>query len=108
MAFLRRTTNRFDLIAAADLLVYFGDLISIFEAVATALKPAGLFAFNTESWNGDGYRLLPSGRFSHAPEYVRRAAGRIYLEVFHAETTMRLEATGRVPGNVMIFRRLQR
>ena len=108
MAFLRRTTNRFDLIVAADLVVYFGDLISIFEAVATALRPAGLFAFNTEAWNGARYRLLPSGRFSHAPEYVRRAAGRIYLEVFHAETTMRLEATGRVPGNVMIFRRLQR
>jgi predicted TPR repeat methyltransferase len=104
-AFLRRSATHFDLIVAADLLVYFGDLTPIFAAAATALKPAGLFAFSTESWTGEGYRLLPSGRFSHAPEYVRLVAGRTFAEVFHAETTIRLEATGRVPGDIAIFRR---
>jgi len=104
--FLRRSADQFDLIVAADLTIYFGELASLFEAVATALKPVGLFAFSSESWAGAGYRLLPSGRFAHAPDYVRLLARVQFTEIFHAETTIRLEATRRLPGNLFIFRRL--
>ena len=104
-AFLLRSPRQFDLIVAADLMIYFGNLTSLFAAAATALRPAGLFALSTESWSGEGYRLFPSGRFAHGPQYVRLTAERDFEEVYHAETTIRLEATGRVPGNIFIFRR---
>jgi predicted TPR repeat methyltransferase len=104
-AYLRRSMEHFDLIVAADLMIYFGDLTPLFEAAATALKTTGLFAFSTELWTGEGYRLLPSGRFAHAPEYVRLLAAQAFKEVFHTATTLRLEATGRLPGDLFIFRR---
>ncbi len=104
-AFLGRSPGRFDLIVGADLMIYFGELAPVFAAVATALKPDGLFAFSTELWTGEGYRLLPSGRFAHAPEYVRSAARPAFAEAYHAETTIRLEGAGRVPGSIFIFQR---
>jgi predicted TPR repeat methyltransferase len=102
--FLRRSTRQFDLIVAADLMIYFGNLTPVFVSAATALRRNGLFAFSTELWDGDGYRLLPSGRFAHPPEYVRFVAGRRFEEVFHADTTIRMEANRRLPGNLFIFR----
>jgi predicted TPR repeat methyltransferase len=104
-AFLLRSPQHFDLIVAADLMIYFGDLAPLFAAAATALRPTGLFAFSTELCAGEGYRLLPSGRFAHPPQYVRLMAQRDFEEVFHAETTIRLEATERLPGNISVFRR---
>jgi predicted TPR repeat methyltransferase len=104
-AFLRRSPNQFDLVVAADLLIYFGDLAPLFQAAAAALRRDGLFAFSTDGWAGEGYRLLPSGRFSHAPGYVRFLAERGFAEVESFATTIRLEANGRLPGNIFVFRR---
>ena len=66
-AFLRRSEGRFDLMVAADLTIYFGDLTPLFAPATTALKPAGLFAFSTELWNGAGYRLLPRAALRTRP-----------------------------------------
>jgi predicted TPR repeat methyltransferase len=104
-AFLGRSKGHFDLIVAADLMIYFGDLAPLFAAAGTALKSAGLFAFSTELWTGEGYRLQPSGRFAHAPSYLRSLAGQTFAEVLSDETTIRLDGTRRLPGNIFIFRR---
>jgi predicted TPR repeat methyltransferase len=104
-AFLGRSEGHFDLMVAADLMIYFGDLAPLFAAAATALKPAGLFAFSTELLTGEGYRLQPSGRFAHAPSYLRSLAGPAFAEVLSEETTIRLEGTRRQPGHIFIFRR---
>ena len=69
------------------------------------MRPGGVFAFSTEHCAGDGYRLLPSGRFAHAPSYVRSVAAPDFVEEHCAETTIRLEANGRVRGNLYRFRR---
>ena len=47
----------YDLIVAADALVYIGDLAPLFVAVETALTADGLFAFSVESLRG---RRIPS------------------------------------------------
>lgn len=104
-AFLLRSPHHFDLIVAADLMIYFGNLAPLFAVAATALRPGGLFAFSTELWTGDRYRLLPSGRFAHAPEYVKAMAERDFAELFQTETTIRWEAKGQLPGNIFVFRR---
>jgi len=105
IAYLQKSPKRFDLIVAADVMVYFGELASLVGALATALQPGGLLAFSTESWAGEGYRLQPSGRFAQAPAYVRSAAAAAFVEISCVATTLRLEATGRLPGNLFVFRR---
>jgi predicted TPR repeat methyltransferase len=103
--FLDRSHARFDLVVAADVLIYFGDIAPIFASAANAIRPGGLLAFSTESRLEAGYRLLPSGHFAHAPEYVRTLAAEHFTQELCAETTIRLEANQRIRGNLFLFRR---
>ena len=84
---MRERPNAFDLIVAADVFVYVGDLAPLFAAVGTALTADGLFAFSVETREGDGFKLEPDdalraqpllrrgerprGRFRVAPHPVR-------------------------------------
>ena len=105
IALLARSPSNFDLLVAADVLVYFGDLTPLFEAAAVALRPGGLWAFTTELYVGDGYLLQPSGRFAHSVAYVRRLAAPAFTEHSHLETTVRLEGARRAPGSLFLLRR---
>jgi predicted TPR repeat methyltransferase len=62
-----------DLIIAADVFVYVGDLHRAFANVARSLTPDGLFAFSVENHAGDDELILqPSLRYTHSESYVRR------------------------------------
>jgi predicted TPR repeat methyltransferase len=105
-SYLEAAPGRFDLVVGADLFIYFGDLAPVFALVAAALRPGGLFAFNSESLTQDGYRLGPAGRFAHGQSYVRAAWGSAFAQEVFRETTIRLEAGRRMPGNLFLLRRL--
>jgi predicted TPR repeat methyltransferase len=105
VGFLQRSPDGFDLVVAADVLIYFGDLSPIFAAAAGAMRAGGLLAFSTETGAEAGYRLKPSCHFTHAPDYVRAAAGESFGQELCAETTIRLEANAPVAGNLFLFRR---
>jgi predicted TPR repeat methyltransferase len=104
-AFLNRSAAQFDIVAAADVMIYIGDLKPIFAAAANAIRVGGLFAFSTETWTGESYRLQSSGRFSHSPQYVRSLAASTFVERTSLETTIRLEANARVSGHLFVFHR---
>ncbi len=59
----------YDLLTAADVLTYLGDLGPMFARAAALLGPGGLFAFSVEADDAavDGYGLRPSLRYAHAP-----------------------------------------
>jgi predicted TPR repeat methyltransferase len=65
-----------DLIIAADVLVYMGDLAPLLCQCALALQPQGLIAFTLQSYENDmpleGYRLGEDQRFAHTHDYVMR------------------------------------
>lgn len=75
VAALDRTPERFDVIVAADVFCYVGDLAPVVTAAAGALRPGGHFAFTVERRNANGFGITPSGRYAHHPAYVR-ACGR--------------------------------
>ena len=104
-AYLAEVSGAYDLVVAADVLIYFGDLQALLGAIAKTLKPGGLLAFSIESAAESGWRLQPSGRFVHSPEYVRDMARPDFEEISCAETTLRLEANRRMPGRIFVFRR---
>lgn len=85
----------FDLIFAADVLIYFGDLVQLMSSVAQSLKPGGLFAFSIECTSDAGYTLLPSGRFAHSPAYIEELARDRFTVVHNASKAFRLEAGAR-------------
>ena len=73
--FLAATALRPDLILAADVFIYVGDLAAVFRSARRILQPGGCLAFTVElAKEGRDLQLLPSLRFAHSAAYVRRLA----------------------------------
>lgn len=72
---MRQHPRSFDLLVAADVLIYMGDLGPTFEAAAGALRPGGLFAFSVEAGTGERYLLnRKTRRFTHNKSYLQHLA----------------------------------
>lgn len=70
--FLKQPPSTYDLVVAADVLVYLGRLDDIFALVAKTMTKGGYFLFSTED-NPDAhdFYLLQSGRYGHGPMYIQ-------------------------------------
>lgn len=64
----------FDLIIAADVLGYIGDLATVFERCAAVLKPGGLWVFSIEKTTHYPFTLQPNARFAHTQTYIHELA----------------------------------
>lgn len=109
-AFLAARQGAYDLIVSTDTLVYFGALDAVLSAVADALRPGGWLAFTAETLAGAappaGFRLNPSGRYSHAAEYLEQTLKAAGLEVRAiADATLRLENDQPMVGYVVLARK---
>jgi predicted TPR repeat methyltransferase len=65
---------RYDLVLAADTLVYLGDLGPVLAATARHLQPQGFFLFTVEKKEGEGFELGPKRRWRHSQAYLRGQA----------------------------------
>lgn len=75
-ACLERLEETFDLVTAADVFNYIGELEGLFAQVHRVLEPGGWFAFTVELAEGAGPpRLQPSMRYAHTRPYVEALAG---------------------------------
>lgn len=78
VGYLAGTRERFDLVVAADVTPSIGDLGPLFGQVAEHLDPGGLFVVTferpDENAETDGFRLQPTGTFTHGDACVRAAA----------------------------------
>ena len=105
-----------DLMVAADVLVYFGDLAPLFAQVRHALRPGGLFAFSCETLDdaatpgntGAGYAITASNRYAHARAYVRATAHGAGFELIAIEpAALRREHGVDVAGQLVLLRTQQ-
>ena len=64
----------YDLILAADTLVYLGDLARVFAGAARRLNPGGFFLFTVERSDGADFELGPKRRWRHSEAYLRAQA----------------------------------
>lgn len=84
---LRQTGEKFDLVLAADVFIYIGDLAPVFEGVRRVMDQ-GLFCFSVETTDttktadtadtaqdpASGYQLQPSLRYAHSKAALLRLA----------------------------------
>ena len=104
LAYLEAHPASFDLIFAADTLIYFGKLDAPMAAVAQATTSGGIFASSIENAEQD-FEILPSGRFAHAETYVMRQA-EPYFELLEQQAIdIRLEANVPAKGTLFVWRR---
>jgi predicted TPR repeat methyltransferase len=93
-----------DLMLAADVLVYCGDLAPLFKAVAR--KSTGLFAFTVQRTEAGTFSLGPEQRFSHSRAYISDLAAEVGFTVLTLEDAVtRQEKGADVPGLVVVLSR---
>jgi predicted TPR repeat methyltransferase len=97
----------YDLLVAADTLIYIGDLQPTFAAAAAALRDGGHLLFSVEKLADNafepGYQLAWSGRYRHSEEVLRRwlvEAGFEVLEV--TETELRRDGDDSIFGYLVM------
>ncbi len=103
--FLRETRERFDLVVAADTLVYFGALQSFFAAAARATTVGAILAFNIETTTGTPFRILPSGRFAHDLSALPQMAAPWFTMLTNRISSPRAEASSKVDGALVLMER---
>jgi len=89
--FLGRRQGAYDVIVAADVFIYFGDITEVVARMATALKPGGIIAVSAERHEGDGRELRESGRWAHSEAELHAAAGAAGLQLEIDSDDLRLE-----------------
>jgi predicted TPR repeat methyltransferase len=103
---LPRQRGRFDLVAAADVLNYLGDLAPALRGIAGALAPGGFAAFSIEAAEGAPFALGTGLRYRHDPAHVAALAREAGLAVLAQEAaTLREEKGVPVAGALFVLRR---
>jgi predicted TPR repeat methyltransferase len=94
-----------DLLLAADVLVYIGDLAPLFADAARVLTPDGLFAFTAQRAEA-GFQLGADLRFAHAPAYIEAEAARSGLRIMTLDHAVARQDDGHdVSGLVVVAQR---
>lgn len=98
----------FDLIVAADVLVYFGSLSVLLHTFASISTDGAGLVFSCERASEEeaplGWRLLPTGRFSHTKKHVLEAASEAgYGVSSYEEIVPRMEKGEEVRGHLFTF-----
>jgi predicted TPR repeat methyltransferase len=104
-AWLQQFRSAWDVIVAADTLVYFGALDAVVGAAATALRPGGVFLFTVEHAVGASststYTIQLHGRYDHCVDYVERLLVTAGLEPIIERAELRKESGLPVAGLVV-------
>jgi predicted TPR repeat methyltransferase len=97
---MQQTPNAYDIAVSGDTLVYFGPLEAVFAGAARVVRPGGYFLFTLERLDDPGadHRLMPYGRYRHAPSYVAAALAKAGFACELSDVVLRKEALADVEG----------
>jgi predicted TPR repeat methyltransferase len=99
--------RRADLVTAADVLMYLGNLESVFAIVGELAVPGADIAFSVEDpGEGDGFHLAPSLRYAHSESYVRMLLARHGFQILKiVKSVIRKDGGKPVSGILFLTRK---
>jgi len=102
--YLESTNKQYDVVLAADVFIYVGNLARVFPGCSKVLRRNGLFAFSFESVGGDSFALRSSGRYGQSMPYIQAMAVKHHFTLLEArETVIRTEGHQPIPGYVVLL-----
>jgi predicted TPR repeat methyltransferase len=104
--FLSTQARELDVVVAADVFVYLGDLSRVFRAVRSTLRDGGLFGFSVEAGAEQDVVLRSTLRYAHSAAYLCKLSldHGFVVESFTSEV-LRQEDGSDVVGHLAILRR---
>lgn len=103
ISFLESSATCYDLIVAGDVLIYLGELERVFQLLPKCLAKDGRIIFSTESFQGKGYKLKPSGRYAHSTSYAAVLTRENGLQVLAVKSTNLRKENGQwIAGDIYI------
>lgn len=106
LSFLQHSKQSFDLIVAADVFVYFGDLGPVFTTVYEALQSGGFFEFNAEISENEDFKLSSSGRFAHHTNYLEKLIQKNHFKILvYRKIPMRTQREEVVQGHLYLLQK---
>jgi predicted TPR repeat methyltransferase/TolA-binding protein len=104
LEFAHDNPDRYEVLAAADLLCYLGDLEPVLAGLARCLAPGGVLAATLERLAAGEFAPGPSRRFAHSEAHLRRAASRSRLQVLRlGRDWLRFEGQRKVDGIICVL-----
>lgn len=95
-----------DLVVAADVFVYLGDLTAVFAQSRRVLRQGGLLAFTVQSHAGHGVIVGADRRFAHAEDWLREKLDAAGLKPVLVEpASSRFDRDRPVPGLLVVAQR---
>jgi predicted TPR repeat methyltransferase len=102
--FLFNCRENFDLVVAADVFVYFGDLEPLFSCLEKRFNQEAYFLFSIESCPDEDYILHSTGRFAHGTNYIKSLAEKHHFKVVAVNpVVLRKENEQSVKGEIFIL-----
>jgi predicted TPR repeat methyltransferase/thioredoxin-like negative regulator of GroEL len=104
VGYLLNASLNFDYFISLDVFVYIGDLSDVFRLIKLRNKTGGKLAFSTEDYDGEGFFLGQSGRYSHSKKYVESLCKTFGYELRHFETqVLRKEKNKYISGGLYLL-----
>jgi predicted TPR repeat methyltransferase len=101
--------DRYDLVVAGDVLIYFGDLAPVFAAAAIAVREGGHFTFSVEASDAGGSVLRANARYAHSRDHVLALSREREFEVALDEAAvLRTEQGEPVAFRIFVLRLLRK
>ena len=100
---LSLSKEKYDLFIALDVLIYIGEVKSIFNAVKNCCNKNALFIFSIEVQEGDEYSLLKSSRYAHSENYILNIVSDMFKVVDSQEVRLRKEGDVWIDGKIYIM-----
>jgi predicted TPR repeat methyltransferase len=95
-----------DMVVAADVFVYIGDLEPVFSQSARVVQPQGLLAFTVQRGEGADWAVGEDLRYAHSRAYIERlSVAHGFKVVVLDEASTRKDAGRDVPGLVVVLAR---
>lgn len=107
LEFIQQDYQHYQLILAADVLPYIGDLENLLKNINHRLTMQGYFIFTVEISENKPWQLLISGRFSHQKDYIEALLNKYKFIIVHKEQVIaRLQNKQPVPELIYVVQKI--
>ncbi len=98
----------FDIVLAADVFVYIGELEPVFATILSSLKKEGSLCFTIEELTNstEDYQLQETGRFSHSVKYIEELCNKFKLKrIISEQITPREQNNDPILGVIYLLKK---